>query len=72
MKVRKRKYREEPAYGFLILRDQLGLGRYIKQRRRDGEKGRILLEMALKKMEKVEKDDYIPTGFRRRRLRLDV
>lgn len=70
MKLRVRKFEEKSPAEFLLLRDQLGMGRYRKQRKRDEEKRRILLELALKKIEEKEKDDFIPIGFRRRKVKV--
>ncbi len=53
----------------LLLRDRLGLKRYRKTARRDPEKKKILLELALKRIMKAERSDYIPLGFRKRRVR---
>jgi len=53
----------------LVLRDHLGLGRFRKTARRDPEERAILLEVALRKIEKAERDDFVPIGFRMRRVR---
>lgn len=53
----------------LLLRDRLGLRRYRKTAKRDPEKKKILLELALRKIEKAERDNYLPVGFRKRRVR---
>ena len=53
----------------LLLRDRLGLKRYRKTAVRDPEKRKVLLEMALRRIEKAERDNYIPNGFRTRRVR---
>lgn len=55
---------------FLILRDKAGLRRYRKTAKRDEEERKILLNLALKKMEEKEKDDFIVLGYRRRKLRI--
>jgi hypothetical protein len=52
----------------LLLRDRLGLRRYRKTARRDPEKRKLLLELALERIAKAELSDYIPVGFRRRRV----
>ena len=52
----------------LLLRDRMGLGRYRKTAQRDPEKRKLLLELALKRITKAELSDYIPVGFRRRRV----
>lgn len=70
MKVRVRKYEEVSPVEFLVLRDSLGLKRYRKSNKRDEEEREILLDLGLKKMEEKEKDDFIPVGYRRRRLKI--
>jgi hypothetical protein len=70
MKVRVRKYEEVSPVEFLVLRDRLGLKRYRKSTKRDKEEREILLDLGLKKMEEKEKDDFIPLGYRRRRLKI--
>jgi len=70
MKARVRKYEEASPVEMLLLRERLGLGRYRKRARRDEEERRILLSLGLKKMEEKEKDDFTPTGFRRRKVRV--
>lgn len=70
MKVRVRKYEEVSPVEFLVLRDRLGLKRYRKSTKRDNEEREILLDLGLKKMEEKEKDDFIPVGYRRRRLKI--
>lgn len=70
MKPRIKKYEEKSPSEFLLLREQLGIGRYRKQRKRDEEKRKILIELALKKIEEKEKDDFIPIGFRRRKVKV--
>ena len=53
----------------LLLRDRLSLRKYRKTAGRDSEKKKLLLELALKKIEKAERDNFIPLGFRKRRVR---
>jgi hypothetical protein len=53
----------------LVLRDRLNLGRRRKTIRRDPEKRALLLELALRKIEKAERDNFVPLGFRKRRFR---
>jgi hypothetical protein len=53
----------------LLLRDRLGLRKYRKTAKRDPEKRELLLELALKKIKKAERDNYISVGFRKRRVR---
>lgn len=71
MKIRKTKYEETSPLEFLALREKLGIGRYIKTRSRDDNKKKLLKELALKKMDEAEKDDYIVVGKRRRRLKIE-
>jgi hypothetical protein len=56
----------------LLLRDRLGLRKYKKTAKRDPEKKELLLKLALKKIEKAERDNFIPIGFRKRRVRFPV
>ena len=60
------------AVEMLLLRDRLGLRRFKKTAKRDPEKKELLLDLALKKIEKAERDDFIQVGFRRRRVRFPV
>jgi hypothetical protein len=53
----------------LVLRDRLNLGRRRKTIRRDPEKRALLLELALRKIERAERDNFEPLGFRKRRFR---
>lgn len=70
MKVRVKKYEDVSPLEFLVLRDRRGLKRYRKSNKRDEEEREILLDLGLKKMEEKEKDDFIPLGYRRRRLKI--
>lgn len=70
MKTRKKPFEEGGAAEMLLLREELGLARYRKARERDPEKRRLLLELALRKIAEAEHDDYLPAGFRRRRLKV--
>ena len=70
MRIRMKKFEDVSPMEFLILREKLGLGRYRKNTKRDEGKRKILLEMGLKKMEEREKDDFIPLGYRRRKVRI--
>ena len=70
MKKRIKKYEETSPVEFLLLREKLGLKRYRKTAKRDEEKRKILLEPALKKTEEKEKDDFIPVGYRRRKVKI--
>jgi len=61
--------RKTPVTEFLLERDERGMGKYRKRAKRDPEERAILLELALKRIEKAERDNFIPLGFRRRRVR---
>ena len=56
----------------LLLRDRLGLQRFRKTAKRDPEKKELLLELALKKIEKAERDNFVQVGARKRRVRFPV
>ena len=60
------------ATEMLLLRDRLGLRKYKKTAKRDPEKKELLLQLALKKIEKAERDNFIQIGFRKRRVRFPV
>jgi len=62
--------RRSSTVEFLLLRDQLGLGRFRKTAARDPGKREILLKLALGRIEKAERDNFIPLGPRKRRVRL--
>ena len=51
----------------LIEREKLGMGRYRKRAKRDPEKKAILIDLALKKIAKAERVNFLPLGFRRTR-----
>jgi DNA-directed RNA polymerase subunit N (RpoN/RPB10) len=70
MKKRVKKYEEISPVEFLLLREKLGIKRYRKTVKRDEEKTKILLELGLKKIEEKEKDDFIPLGYRRRKVKI--
>jgi len=70
MKKRVKKYEETSPVEFLLLREKLGIKRYRKTTKRDEEKRKILLELALKKIEEKEKDDFILLGYRRRKVKI--
>ena len=53
----------------LLLRDRLGLGRFRKTVARDPEKRKLLLELALERIEKAERGNYTVVGARKRRFR---
>jgi len=60
--------RKTPVTEFLLERDKRGMGRYRKTARRDPEERAILLELALKRIEKAERNNFVALGFRRRRV----
>ena len=65
--------RERPiatASEMLVLRDCLGIGRRRKAIRRDPEKRALLLELALRKIERAERDNFAIVGVRRRRVQV--
>jgi hypothetical protein len=70
MKLRIKKYGEGSPVEFLLLRERLGMGRYRKRSKRDEEKRKILMELALKKIEEKEKHDFILVGYRRRKVKI--
>ena len=70
MKVRRKKFEEVSPIDSLLLREKLGIKRYRKQVKRDTEEREILLDLAIKKMEEKEKDDFIPIGNRRRKIKI--
>ena len=53
----------------LLLRDRLGHKRYRKTAKRDPEKRKLLLELALERIEKAERGNYTLIGPRKRRVR---
>jgi len=70
MRERKRKYEDQSAVEFLLLRDKLGLKRYRKQMKRDEEERKILIDLGLKKIQESEKDDFILIERKRRKLKV--
>jgi hypothetical protein len=54
----------------LVLRDRLGLGRRRKTVKRAPDKRALLLDVALRKIEKAEHDNFTIIGVRRRRVRV--
>ena len=64
--------RRTSATEMLLLRDSLGLPRFKKTAKRDPEKKELLLALALNKIEKAERDNFIQVGFRIRRVRFPV
>jgi hypothetical protein len=70
MRERRRKYEDRSAVDFLLLRDKLGLRRYRKQKKRDEEERRILIDLGLKKIKEKEDKDFILIERKRRKLRV--
>ncbi len=70
MKVRRKKFEEVSPIDSLLLREKLGIKRYRKQVKRDTEEREILLDLAIKKIAEKEKDDFIPIGYRKRKIRI--
>jgi hypothetical protein len=70
MKVRRKKFEESSPIDSLLLREKLGIKRYKKQVKRDTDEREILLDLAIKKMEEKEKDDFIPIGNKRRKIKI--
>jgi hypothetical protein len=70
MKMRIKKYEEVSPVEFLLLRERLGIRRYRKSVKRNEDEKKILLDLALKKIEEKEKDDFILKGYRRRKVNI--
>lgn len=70
MKKRMKKFEEVSPVEFLLLRERLGMKKYRKSMKRDEEERKVLLELGLKTMTDKEKDDYIPVGYKRRRVKV--
>jgi len=70
MRRRVRKYEDESPLVSLLLREKLGLKRYRKTLGRDEAKKQILLQLGLQKIKEREKDDFLPLGFRRRKVNI--
>lgn len=68
MKIRTKKFKDSSPIDFLILREKLGIKRYRKMSRREPEKRKLLLDLALKKME--EKEDFILISYKRRKVNI--
>ncbi len=60
---------EKSVVEILLLRDRLGFPRYRKMIKRDPEKRQVLLDLALNKIKKAEKDNFICLGFKKRLVR---
>lgn len=70
MKLRTKKYKDMSPVDFLVLKDRLGFGKYRKRIKRDKEEREILIDLGLKKIKEEEKNNFIPVGNRRRRLKI--
>ena len=70
MKRRVRKFEEQSPLDSLLLRQKLGLKGYRKTLGRDEEKKQILLRLGLEKIEESEKNDFLPLGFKRRKVNI--
>lgn len=68
MRVRTKTFEEIFPIEFLEMRERVGFKRYRKRTKRDKEKREILIGLGLKKIEEKEKEDFIPVGFRRRKV----
>jgi hypothetical protein len=71
MKLRVKKYEEVSPVEFLLLREKLGIRRYRKNMKRDEDEKKILLELALKKIEEKEMDDFILRDYRKRKVKIN-
>jgi hypothetical protein len=65
---RRRRYTEVPPIDVVLLREKLGLGKYVKTRERDPEKRRILLELMIEKAKQVDRECFVKIGERRVRM----
>jgi hypothetical protein len=70
MRRRVKKYEDESPLVSLLLREKLGLKRYRKTLERDEAKKQILLQLGLQKIKEREKDNFLPLGFRRRKVNI--
>jgi len=70
VKIRTKKYKDVSPLEFLLLREELGLKRYRKQSKRDSGEKAILMDLAIKKIAEKEKDDFIPIGYGRRKVKI--
>ena len=70
MKQRIKKFEDQSPVEALLLREKLGMKRYRKTLPRDREKKQILLQLGLQKIEEKEKNDFLPLGFRRRKINI--
>jgi hypothetical protein len=70
MRTRAKKYEDKSPVEFLLLREKLGLERYRKKMKRDPEERKILIELALKKIDERERDDFVSLGYKRTKLKI--
>jgi hypothetical protein len=68
MKIRKRKWEEISPLEFLILRDRLGFKRYKKKIKRNPDERKMLIDLGLKKIKEMEKNNFLSLGYRKRKL----
>lgn len=68
MREKKRKYEDQSAVEFLLLREKLGLKKYRKHLKRDEEKRRILIDLGLKKIREKEDKDFILIDYKKRKI----
>jgi hypothetical protein len=54
----------------LLLRDRLGFDRYRKQRKRNPEERKILIDLGLQKIDREERENYIVLDYRKRRVKI--
>jgi hypothetical protein len=70
MRIRLRKYENISPVDFLLLRDKSGLRRYRKTAKRDPEERKVLLNLALKKMEEEDLRNFTLLRYKRRRVKI--
>jgi hypothetical protein len=61
---------ESSKTDMILLREKSGLRRYKKIRKRDPEKKKILIDLALSKIKKAEKNNFISLGYRKRKVKI--
>ncbi len=65
-----KKYEEVSPVEFLLLREKLGIRRYRKSMKRDENEKKILLDLGLKRIKEKEQNDFILTGYRKRKVNI--
>lgn len=71
MKQKTLKFEEKSPLEFRLLRDELGFKkRYYKWMKRNREERKILLELALRRIEEKEKDDFILLEPKKRKIKI--